>query len=80
MNSQIPEMTPEQKAAYVPHDMPADQVEMLAETRIRKLLLDPTYPKEGAGSFVENHSIKGLGVSYIGPTGKRVIILQEEPS
>ncbi|NDD52812.1 hypothetical protein EBZ39_02860 [bacterium] len=73
-------MTPEAEAIHVPRGMTADQIEMLAECRIRKMLLDPEFPNFGSGTFVDNHQIQGLTVSYWGPTGKRVVISQDDES
>ena len=64
----------------VPANMEPAQLEMLAECRIRKMLLDPTFPTEDGHTFCDNHQIIGLTVSYWGPSGKRVIISQDDES
>jgi hypothetical protein len=71
---------PNAVAIHVPPDMPADQVEMLAETRIRKWLLDPTFPTPDGRTFCDTHGIQGLFISYWGPSGKHVYITQGDAS
>jgi hypothetical protein len=67
---------PNAVAIHVPEDMPVQQVEMLAETRIRKWLLDPTSPHPDGKTFCDTHGISGLFISYWGPSGKHVYIAQ----
>ena len=73
-------MNPTPSEIVVPSGMLSDQVELLAEVRIRKWLLDPTFPTADGHSFVDNHGISDLIVSYRGPSGKVVVIAQDDAS
>ena len=60
----------------VPDDMTARELATLTEARIRKLLLEPDYPENGAGSFCRNHKISNLVVAYVDAEGNPVRIHQ----
>ena len=61
---------------HVPENIPAAQLELLTQTRLKGLLFSAEYIGH-AKSFVDAHQLREVTLSFVGPTGKRTTIIAE---